>query len=342
MTVTVEKGGIEEYLRVGQPAALQLEPGGGVGARLPTTVRGWQLPSQIILDRPRTQGRWAPMRDGGSCIVRLVHDGHAIAFHSLVMSYDNWGESCRCRVTWPDEYHVATFRRHERMEVAIPGTLVTGDESGIKVSLTDLSMNGCGIMSPVSLADNTAIQLSFSLPDGGNICNAKGTVRNSRPAGDEWFSLGCEFLGSQAYVVSEIAYYISTRLGRSSGECASEAAVLIIDAEGVVSDPLWEALQEKGCDACIARNTLDGLARLRALRPRVLLVRQGQPDLPGVEIVRLVRNTPGLDKMHVFMFCGESDAACELPDGMNLAAHFTPADSVEKIRDALLEVIKAA
>ncbi|NIA13166.1 MAG: hypothetical protein GWP08_03725 [Nitrospiraceae bacterium] len=341
MTVTVENGGIEDYLRVGQPAAIQLEPEGGAGARLPTTVRGWELSSQIILDRPRTQGRWAPMRDGAHCIVRLVNEGHAIAFHSLIASYDNWGKSCQCRVAWPGEYHVASFRRRERMKVDISGTLSADGVSGVSVNLIDLSMSGCALIAPTSLAGDTAIQLSFSLPDGGDIRDAKATVRNSRPIGDERFVLGCEFQGGQAYLVSEIAYYTSTRLGRSSGPCVAEAAVLIIDADGTVSDPLWKALREEGCDAHIARSTLDGLVRLRTLRPPVLVVRQDQPDLSGVEIVRLVRNTPGLDTMHIFMFGGESNAADGLTAEMNLAAHFTPADSVERICDAVLEVVKA-
>ena len=339
MTVTVKQGGIENYLHVGQAAAIQFEPEGGPNSRLPTIVRGWETRSLLILDRPKVQERWAPMRDGDTCIIRLVNEGSAIAFESELLSYDNLGKSCRCHVAWPLEYHLASFRQHERVEATLRGTLSAKGVEPVDINVTDMSMSGCGLTAPVELAIGTAVLLSFVLPDGTSICNAKATVRGGRPTQDGWSSFGCEFEQGQAYLASEVAYFITTSLGRATERRG--ASVLIIDAEGTVSDPLWESLHEKGCDAHIVRYTLDGLVRLRSLKPPVLVVHRDQPDLSGVEIARLVRNTPGLEETNIFLFGGGSEADAREADVDGLAAHFSTADGIEKVRDAVLAALKA-
>ena len=59
-----DENGIESYLRKGAVVGLHLDPvqNPGPRSRILVRIRDWETGSHIILDRPKSGGRYAPLR----------------------------------------------------------------------------------------------------------------------------------------------------------------------------------------------------------------------------------------------------------------------------------------
>ena len=67
--------------------------------------------------------------------------------------------------------------------------------------------------------------------------------------------------------------------------------VLLIEDEASISEPLIDALNAMGFEATLAENGTDGLARAAELKPDIVLLDLGLPDMDGRDVCRTLRMT---------------------------------------------------
>ena len=67
--------------------------------------------------------------------------------------------------------------------------------------------------------------------------------------------------------------------------------VLLIEDEPSISEPLIDALTVMGFEATLAENGADGLARAAELRPDIVLLDLGLPDMDGRDVCRTLRTS---------------------------------------------------
>jgi signal transduction histidine kinase/DNA-binding response OmpR family regulator len=83
--------------------------------------------------------------------------------------------------------------------------------------------------------------------------------------------------------------------------------VIVEDAEDF-RDILQEMLEDNGHEACVAKNGLEGLARILELRPDVALVDLGLPGIDGYELARRVRRAPNGADFYLIALTGYGGA----------------------------------
>ena len=67
--------------------------------------------------------------------------------------------------------------------------------------------------------------------------------------------------------------------------------VLLIEDEASISEPLIDALTTMGFEPTLAENGTDGLARAAELKPDIVLLDLGLPDMDGRDVCRTLRTT---------------------------------------------------
>ena len=332
-----EEMSVESLLHVGNTVVLNLGPSRKEGPRYQTVVRGWEKPVEIVLDRPKDVGRYVPLYERSPCVVLFVAEGKACAFQTRIVSWDNWGDNCRLRVAWPTAIEIVPLRSHERSKVHLDCTVSQSDKADVKGVIQDISLGGCGILLPVQLCKDTTVTLALTLSDGRFLEGVKAVVRNERRVGEEGFLMGCEFVEDREHIQSEIGFFIATMFGRGEAGKGAARRVLIIDDRSERSAPLWRALTERGCQAFLASNAVDGLARLRLVGVKALVINQEQQDLDSLAMVRLLRATHGLETLPVFVYGGDEAELQQKADEVGITGYFASSKMTDAICDAVIE-----
>ena len=304
-----DENGIESYLRKGAVVGLHLDPvqNPGPRSRILVRIRDWETGSHIILDRPKSGGRYAPLRREQPCIIRFVASSNTCSFETTVSSWEEEGQNASCWIEWPGNVNIIPFRKYYRLKVTLPCKFSL--EGGICYGeIRDLSMGGCGICVQQEVPVNTVFRLAFTLPDGLTLENVGAVVRAARQIGKDYF-LGCEFADRQEHVQSDIAFSVSVAYERERSDAKNaKPHVLIIDGQENNTAALRNDFNLRGWDVLTAAGTIDGLQRLRAAKPAALVISQDQRELTGLDIVRLVKLTRGFERLPIFLY-GDDDEA---------------------------------
>jgi CheY-like chemotaxis protein/c-di-GMP-binding flagellar brake protein YcgR len=303
--MATEEKDLEPFLGVGCAVVFHADPLSKSAPRYTSILRGWRKPSYVLLDRPKLGDRYAAIRDNQPCVIRFVREGRACAFDSMVLDWDTRQYNAYCRVEWPKKVHVVGFRKFERVKLQVPCRIDSGEEQ-MEGQLQDFSAGGCRLGVPKPIAPGAAIKLSFILPDGCPVDGVRCVVRNMQTVEEKTY-LGCEFIEGQVAVESNMAFYITTTLERGSLRPSSAEKILIIDENPAAVIDLRRELQGRGFEVLIATETLDGLSEVRLNPPTALILNQAQPDLPGLNALRLVKMTRGLEKLPVFVYNAEAN-----------------------------------
>ena len=332
---------VEPFLKVGTVVVFHLDPSREWGPRFRTVIRGWENPAYIILDRPRENERLVPMRKGMPCVVRLLRDGEACAFSSAVLDWEDKRGCCWCRIAWPDSALVVAFRRDMRTRVSLPCMIVMNEGGSVAGTICDLSIGGLSIKTEAALRFGSEIGVSFTLPGEVLIVDAQAIVRSTRRNEQEEMIAGCEFSPGQNRLQSEIALFETVTLARNSDETPPPARVLIIDPNALNGESLIDEFRKWGCQAFTASNTVEAFSRLYVLRPRVVVVNQRNPDLPGLEIFRLIRANHAFASTPVFLYGAEGSDATQEAMQAGVRGCFpeceTPADIATAIYRAVIK-----
>ena len=303
-----EEDQIEKLMQVGMMVVIHTDPEYHTERRYRSFVRGWHCPFHIVIDRPQSANRPAPLREDQPCVIRFAVEGRACAFDTHILDWENKHEAAYCRVAWPEKVEVASFRKHQRIPVMIPCTIDLHTGQRIKGEIQDLSIGGCRVRAESQVEEGFDVKLGFSLPDGSTLKDVVTIVRSVHPIDDECV-LGCQFEEGQESVNDGISFCIATMLDheRIHGNKRSTDHILIIDNNPESNKALRQVLEGEKWNVFTASNTLDGLMRLRLLPPAALIVNQNQGDLSGTDITRLVKSSRGYEFLPVFIL-GSADA----------------------------------
>ena len=81
----------------------------------------------------------------------------------------------------------------------------------------------------------------------------------------------------------------------------SKGLVLLVDDEPNIRETISFILEMEGYEVRTAVNGRDGLAKIRELRPRVVLLDAMMPEMDGFEVCRTVRDDPELGSTTIVM-----------------------------------------
>ncbi len=85
------------------------------------------------------------------------------------------------------------------------------------------------------------------------------------------------------------------------------ATIVIIDADTSVTDPLRDRLSELGFLVEVANTGPAGLALVRRHEPAVVVVDTNIPGMPGTDVLRRIRNTPGAEDAGIVLVAKKGD-----------------------------------
>jgi CheY-like chemotaxis protein len=86
----------------------------------------------------------------------------------------------------------------------------------------------------------------------------------------------------------------------------ADFTVLVIDDDSGIRDSLAECLQVEGYAVACARNGADGLEKLRAQRPDLVLVDLLMPVMNGHQFLAALRGDPALQGLPVVLMTGST------------------------------------
>ena len=293
---------LSEYLAVDEVAVLHLNLSVQWSPRYKAVVRGWCKPYYIIMDRPKYSGRLVHMQKNDSCVVRFLSEGKACGFNSTVMDFDSRIVGPTCLITWPKHIEVLTFRKYKRVRIFAPCQFSL-ENTVHEGEVQDVSVSGCRVLTPERIMENARIELTFTLPDGVPIEKIHAIVRNVQYR--EGTSLvGCEFAEGQQHLQSDIAFLAGSLLQRTAGS-ENAPRVLIVDESDARAMDLRAVFEARGWLAFTTSNSVEGLLRLRMIVPSALLISDNQKDLPGLQLLDLLKTTRGMESVPVFIYGGE-------------------------------------
>jgi len=300
--VTDKENDVGAFLCVGDVVLLQLDPAKKWEARYKTFVRGWHRPHHVLVDRPRTKGQFVQLFKGSPCVVRLLSQGKAVGFASRVLDWDSQRDQAYCRIAWPQDGDVVSFRRYERVDLAVPCTVTVGDATH-QGEVRDVSVGGCGVFAPAPVSDDASVELSFTLPDGLPVEGVQAEVRSVRRCPDGSF-LGCQFSPGQEHIQSDMAFFVAALLPRSEPGQGRAPRVLVVEENEENATALRAKFEEQGWDVFVAGGSFEGMLRLRMLTPNALIVNEEQKDLGCLEMLQLLKSTRGLESLPVYIYGG--------------------------------------
>ena len=86
----------------------------------------------------------------------------------------------------------------------------------------------------------------------------------------------------------------------ATGPAAARRVLLVDDAPEIV-EVLVELLRAVGYEVETATDGVEGLAAMRARRPDVVLLDHNMPRMPGLDVVRAMRDDPALASIAVIL-----------------------------------------
>lgn len=309
----VEERHIERFLHVGTVVMMHTDPNRKDGPRHKTIVRGWNKPSHIMVDRPKTEtGLFAALQENQNCVMRFLHEGRACAFDTMVLDWDTRRHHPYLRVTWPKSLQFISFRKFERVKVSIPCTVQWQANHATTEHIRDLSIGGCSVTAPRAVGKDAELTLSFELPDGLALANVQAKVRNERQKGERYI-LGLEFKKGQESVENDLAFYVISVLDRVQGappDTRESKRLLVIENNTDLAGKVRHMFERRGWEVLIAYDTADGLSRLRMSSPTAVVVNQHLQDLCGVTVCKVLKGSRDFGRIPVFVY-GAEDPALE-------------------------------
>ncbi|HXH36989.1 MAG TPA: response regulator [Thermoanaerobaculia bacterium] len=92
----------------------------------------------------------------------------------------------------------------------------------------------------------------------------------------------------------------------------SKPIILVVDDDLPILALMRSLLREFGFEAVTAENGSQALAETRARRPSAVLIDRNMPGMTGDELIRALRNEPGLDGLPILVLSGQAVSPAEL------------------------------
>ena len=332
---------VSKYFCVGNTVMFHAEPQCKDCPRHKSTFRGWVAGKNVLLDRPQDlTGNFVSLREGQDCAIRFIHGGRACAFTAKVQEFDLRSSAPCVRVSWPEKVRSTAFRRFERLALRVSCTVEGFDAGPVEGEIRDISLGGGAVLSPVACPLETEVFLSFVLPDGARISPIGAMVRSCTERGRQYL-LGCEFKEGQGHLESDIAFYIRSTLerqGEDGGLDEELPTVLVIDSDPKPGEQLRNNLEKLAADVQLSGTALDGIYKIRAASPDIIVVCEELPDLDGSALCGLIARNGGPNPPKIFLY--GVGAVAGLVEEDLIAGYFPRSPKMEanlaaSVRDAL-------
>jgi hypothetical protein len=206
------------------------------------------------------------------------------------------------RVSWPRKIESVGIRKHERVDLFAPCVIARDGEPDLEAHIVDLSAGGCGVKANARIAPQTPARISFNLPDGSAVTEAKATVRSAKAIGQD-FLLGLMFDEEEEARIT-CDFFVTTTMERVRGGGETKRA-LLLESEDVRSDGTRAKLEEKGYRVVTVTCIVDAFFSLRMAKPSCFWIGAEQAELPAVEICRILRKTNGFSTLPLYVIGGD-------------------------------------
>jgi len=116
--------------------------------------------------------------------------------------------------------------------------------------------------------------------------------------------------------------------------------VLIVDDEPNIAISVEFLMRREGFEVTVARNGAEGLAKIRELKPDLVLLDVMMPKLDGFQVCRMVRDDTELAGIQIVMLTAKGREA-EVEKGLSLGADayipkpFSTSELVRKVNSLL-------
>ncbi len=299
-------------------------------------MRGWQRGAYLLLDVPRNASKTTSLRVGDSCVLRFLADGDACGCNSIVEDLGTGSHFSFVRVRWPDSVSCVRVRKHERVHLHAPCSIVLDNGRTIDGELVDMSAGGCRVAVPHVLPKEDRITLSFPLPDGSTIAELQAIVCASAEGSDgAW--IGCEYYDPDEATLYDIEFFVATTLARLRAERPGPNHVLIIEPDASKVNDLRIGLKSAGYEVTFAPGPVDGFFWLRLATPSIVIASADQQIISGADVVRIIKSTRQFRDLPIVVYGGTGDIGKRAVEA-GASSHIGSASEVQKITGAVREL----
>lgn len=295
---------LEKCLAVGLEVFLDPNPGSPNSRRYAAKVRGWERNRYLILGLVAA-GPAPVIRQGKDCVIRFMHEGEVWGFTAQFAEEVLSGGYPLLQLYWPVEVARVQVRKHERVAIQTPCRVSLQDGSDIDGMIGDLSGGGCSLTIATDIEVGTTLYLSFRMPDGGNVSQRPVIVRNKKKVPGQGTKCGCQFQLAEAKDHS-IELFVARKIAIERGESAPHPQVLVLSRNERDVEVAQQALAGSPFEVVEAAGILDLGYRLRTCAADGILISFEQRELSAIEVLSLIRQSPGLEEMPLFMYGGDS------------------------------------
>jgi CheY-like chemotaxis protein len=117
--------------------------------------------------------------------------------------------------------------------------------------------------------------------------------------------------------------------------------ILIVDDDPGLRQLYQKVLSRQGYDVRLAANGADALLALEMSMPDLVMLDLAMPDMDGIALLRVIRRTPGWEKIPVIVLTAFTDSTRLAPLAeLNVAHQLTKAEfSVRELRAKIAECL---
>lgn len=293
---------LERCLKVGMEVYLDANPGHPSSKRFPARLRGWEL-GHYILVGVAAGGGMPTVRQGRECVIRFMHEGEVWGFSAVFAEQGLNGGFPLIQLYWPREVARVQVRKYERVAIQTPCAVELEDGTNRPATIDDLSGGGCSVLLDSEIAVGATLRLSFRMPDGGQVSRRPVIVRNRRPVPGQGVKYGCQF---QAVDDKDhgIQLFVARKIATDRGESAPHLQILVLSRNELDVEMAQHSLAGSPFEVIEASGILDLGYRLRSCKAVAILISFEQKELSAIEVLPLIRQSPGMDTIPLFMYGG--------------------------------------
>lgn len=296
---------LERCLKVGMEVFLDASPGNPNSKRFSARLRGWELGHYILVGLP--QGTVvSSARPGKACVIRFMHEGEVWGFSAVFAEQGMNAGFPLIQMYWPREVARVQVRKHERVAIQTPCTIELTDGQRISATIGDLSGGGCSLHAGSEFDVGATLYLTFRMPDGGQVNRRPVIVRNRRPAPGQGVKYGCQFQAAEEKDHG-IQLFVARKIAIDRGESAPHPQVLVLSRNEQDVELAQQALGGSRYEVIEAAGILDLGHRLHSCEAVAILISFEQRELSAIEVLRLIRQSPGMDTIPLFIYGGGAE-----------------------------------
>jgi hypothetical protein len=147
------------------------------------------------------------------------------------------------------------------------------------------------------------LRLTFRMPDGGQVSYRPVVVRNRRSVPGQGIKYGCQF---QAVDEKDhgIQLFVARKIATERGESVPHPQILVLSRNELDVEMVQQSLANSPFEVIEAAGILDLGFRLHSCEAVGILISFEQRELSAIEVLPLIRQSPGMGEIPLFMYGG--------------------------------------